>query len=175
MYYFEGVDTTLKNLREPPLDEEQFRDMMKACLEGIIEVERQYKKYFECEITEQLRKETESARSHNIDAEEIMGMFSATKKKSPNATLCYISCKMRALKNRTLKYLDNLNKDTRDNVLKKAVLLGREQRKSRKELLRRQLEKQPAKDTSTRKKLERRLKSIDIDKIRDEFHDLEDN
>ena len=38
MYYFEGVDTTLKNLREPPLDEEQFRDMMKACLEGIIEV-----------------------------------------------------------------------------------------------------------------------------------------
>ena len=138
-------------------------------------MERQYKKYFECEITEQLRKETESARSHNIDAEEIMGMFSATKKKSPNATLCYISCNMRALKNRTFKYLDNLNKDTRDNVLKKAVLLGREQRKSRKELLRRQLEKQQAKDTSTRKKLERRLKSIDIDKIRDEFHDLEDN
>ncbi|KAL5481691.1 hypothetical protein EMCRGX_G021924 [Ephydatia muelleri] len=179
-----GVDTTLKNLREPPLDEEQFRDMIKGCLEGIIEVlERQYKKYFECEITEQLRKETESARSHNIDAEEIMGMFSATKKKSPNATLCYISCKMRALKNRTLKYLDNLDKDTRDNVLKKAVLLGREQRNKRKgnqidlrkELLRRQLEKQQAKDASTRKKLERRLKSIDIDKIRDEFHDLEDN
>ena len=104
-----------------------------------------------------------------------MGMFSATKKKSPNATLCYISCKMRALINRTFKYLDNLEKDTRDNVLKKAVLLGREQRKSRKELLWRQLEKQQAKDTSTRKKLERRLKSIDIDKIRDEFHDLEDN
>ena len=138
-------------------------------------MERQYTKYFECEITEQLRKETESARSHNIDAEEIMGMFSATKKKSPNATLCYFSCKMRALKNRTFKYLDNLDKDTRDNVLKKAVLLGQEQRKSRKELLRRQLEKQQAKDTSTRKKLERRLKSIDIDKIRDEFHDLEDN
>ena len=138
-------------------------------------MERQYKKYFECEITEQLRKETESARSHNIDAEEIMGMFSATKKKSPNATLCYTSCKMRALKNRTLKYLDNLDKDTRDNVLKKAVLLEREQRKSRKELLRRQLEKQQAKDTSTRKKLERRLKNIDIDKFKDEFHDLEDN
>ena len=48
-----------------------------------------------------------------------MGMFSATKtEKSPNATLNYISCKMRALKNRTLKYLDNLDKVTRDNVLK---------------------------------------------------------
>ena len=63
------------------------------------------------------------------------------------------------------------------------MLLGREQRKKRKgnqidlrkELLRRQLEQQQAKDTSTRKKLEHRLKSIDIDKIRDEFHDLEDN
>ena len=118
----EGVDTTLKNLREPPLDEEQFRDMIKGCLEGIIEVlERQYKKYFECEITEQLRKETESARSHNIDAEEIMGMFSATKKKSPNATLCYISCKMRALKNRTLKYLDNLDKSNRQCIYKKEI------------------------------------------------------
>ena len=94
------VDTTLQKLREPPLDEEQFRDMMKACLEGIIEVlERQYKKYFECEITEQLRKDTD-----NIDAEINMGMFSATKRKSPNATLCNISCKMRALKYRTLKY-----------------------------------------------------------------------
>ena len=90
---------------------------------------------------------------------------------------------MRALKNRTLKYLDNLIKDTGDNVPKKAVLLGREQRKKRnrnqidlrKELLRRQLEKHQAKDTSTRKKLEHRLKCIDIDKIRDEFHDLEDN
>ena len=54
------------------------------------------------------------------------------RKKSPNATLCYIPCKMRALKNRTLKYLDNLEKNTRDNVLKKAVLLGREQRKKEK-------------------------------------------
>ena len=54
------------------------------------------------------------------------------RKKSPNATLCYISCKIRALKNRTLKYLDNLDKVTTDNVLKKAVLLGHEQRKKRK-------------------------------------------
>ena len=56
-------------------------------------------------------------------------MLKMFKKKSPNATLCYISCKMRALKNRTFKYLGNLDKDTRNNVLKKAVLLGREQRK----------------------------------------------
>ena len=50
----EGVGTTLKKLREPPKNEEQLRYMMKACLEGIIEVlERQYKKYFECGITEQ--------------------------------------------------------------------------------------------------------------------------
>ena len=83
MYYFEGVDTTLKQLREPPLDEEQFRDMMKACLEEVLE--RQYIRST-LSVKLQSRKETESARSHNIDAEEIMGMFSATKKK---ITKCY--------------------------------------------------------------------------------------
>ena len=78
----EGVDTTLKNFGEPAKDEEQFSDMMKACLEGIIEVlvQRQYKKYFECDITEQLRKETESARSHNIDAKKLWECIVQTRK-----------------------------------------------------------------------------------------------
>ena len=35
------------------------------------------------------------------------------------------------------------------------------------------MEKQQAKDTSARKKLERRPNSIEIDKIEDEFHDLD--
>lgn len=57
-------------------------------LEAFIQVlERQYAKYFALDITDTLRKEVESARSHNIDAEELMGMFSTAQKKSPNATL----------------------------------------------------------------------------------------
>ncbi len=44
-------------------------------------------------VMEKLKQETTSARSHNMDAEELMGMFSALKKKAPNATICYLSCK----------------------------------------------------------------------------------
>ena len=55
--------------------------MLAACLTATITVlERQYKRYFEMDLTSELRKQTETARSHNIDAEEVMGMFSAIKK-----------------------------------------------------------------------------------------------
>ena len=49
-------------------------------------------------MTAELKKETESARSHNIDAEEVMGMFSAAKQCAPNATLCFLSSRMKAKK-----------------------------------------------------------------------------
>ena len=42
-------------------------------------LERQYAKYFDLDITEKLKEETESTKSHNVDAEEIMGMFSSAK------------------------------------------------------------------------------------------------
>ena len=48
---------------------------------------RQYARYFSMDITEK----TQSARSHNIDAEDIMGLFSAAQKRAPNATLCFLS------------------------------------------------------------------------------------
>ena len=51
------------------------------------------------DLTHKLRTESESARCHNIDAEEIMGIFSAAKERVPNATLCYLSAKIRAQKN----------------------------------------------------------------------------
>ena len=61
--------------------------MIVACLTAVIAVlERQYKRYFGINLTAELKKETESACSHNIDAEEVMGMFSAAKHRVPNAT-----------------------------------------------------------------------------------------
>ena len=81
------LDATLTKRCELP-QEPQFKAMMKTCLEAVIGVlELQYSKYCALDITEKPRKETASAtrRSHNIDAEEIMGMFSASKQKSPNA------------------------------------------------------------------------------------------
>ena len=96
-------DATLDSLREKPKDV----------------LERQYKKYFETDISATLILETKSARYHNIDAEEVMGMFSAAQKKAPNATLDYLSCKMRAQKNQTAQYLDTLDMGRREDILKK--------------------------------------------------------
>jgi len=74
---------------------------MEACIHAIVDVlEHQYRKYSDVDITEKL-KETKFARTHNIDTEEVMGMFSATIvtiQRAPNATICFLSCKMRAQK-----------------------------------------------------------------------------
>ena len=76
-------DDTLTKLRQFPVDP-QFKSMMKECLQAVIAVlERQYSKYFDINITEKLKEETASARSHNMDAEELMGMFSASQQKAP--------------------------------------------------------------------------------------------
>ena len=76
-----------KKLRHQPDDMGKFAEMMKAVMAAAATVlERQY-----FNLTAKLAVETRSARSHNIDSEEIMGMFSALKMKSPNATICFIT------------------------------------------------------------------------------------
>lgn len=88
-----AASDTLEKLRQPPMAIHMciFEEMMKRCLQAIIDVlERQYNKYFEGDISEKLREETKSTRCHNIDAEEVMGMFSAAQQRAPHATLCYL-------------------------------------------------------------------------------------
>jgi len=94
-----------------------FTQMMESYLRAVISVlERQCQQYFvnTWTVTEKLKQETTSARSHNMDAEELMGMFSALRKKPPNATICYLSCKMRAQKYNTVYYLDSLDKEQQE-------------------------------------------------------------
>ena len=55
-----------------------------------------------------LKEETASARLHNTDSEELLGMFTDAKRRCPKATTCNISSKLRFKKNRTVDYLDNL-------------------------------------------------------------------
>lgn len=170
--------TKLRSVPSNPL----FSPMMTACLQAtIVVLERQYSKYFALDITEKLREETASARSHNIDSEEIMGMFSAAQKKSPNATLCYLSCKMRACKNKTVAYIDNLSEERREEILRKAIKLGRKQREKRKknmkdirlELIKRQEQKQQNRDTAARRRLEKVLKNSGLDNARKDFPNLD--
>ena len=177
-----AADATLKPLKQPPEDANMFSMMMHACLAAVTEVlDRQYRKYFTIEVTEILKEETKPARAHNIDAEEIMGMFSAAQNKAPNATLCFLSSKLRAQKNGTVAYLDKLPKERRDTILKKAVKLGQLQRKKRKlkqkdlmkEMAKRQVAKQQMRETTERNKLERRLKNTPVEEIATNFPDLD--
>ena len=65
-----------------------FSGLMLGCLTSTIQLlERQYSKYFAMDITPELMKATESARPHNLDSEEIVGMFSAAQKTAPGATM----------------------------------------------------------------------------------------
>ena len=71
-------DRTLRKLLQLPSDMESFSGMMKSVIAAPVTVlDRQYKNYFGLDVSERLAEETRSARSHNVDAEKIMGMFSA--------------------------------------------------------------------------------------------------
>jgi len=75
------VDATMSALLNGVAREDaNFSVMMKCCLMGITDViDRQYAKYSSWDLDLKLEQETKSARSHNIDAEEVMGMFSAAR------------------------------------------------------------------------------------------------
>jgi hypothetical protein len=158
--------------------------MISACLAIVITVlERQYKRYFDMDLTEQLRKETETARSHNIDAEEIMGMFSAAQQRAPNANLCYLSSRMRAKKNRAVEYVDALDTERRRNVVCWSVGMARKKRTTNRrkhaemqqELSRRAALKRQKKQESVRKTIEKKLKTINLEDIEKEFPELASN
>lgn len=109
-----------------------------------------------------------------------MGMFSARQKKAPAATLCYISSKLRAQKNKTVDYLDSLPEEKRKSIMKMAVPYAKQKRQRRKklqkklmvELSKRQADKQQARDTTAPDKLEKKLKSMRLDAVPDEFPQL---
>ena len=72
------TDTTLNGLLKPPVDDERSSRMMQTLISATITVfGGQYKVYFYLDVTEKLTRVPRSARSHNMDAEEVMGLFSA--------------------------------------------------------------------------------------------------
>lgn len=123
-------DLTLQSLLRQPSNPDAFKEMMVVCINSIIAVlERQYRRYFEMNITDQLVEETLSARNHNIDAEEVMGMFSAGKERAKNANLDFLVARMRAKKNHVVPYLDEMTEQKRERVITWAIKRGRQARK----------------------------------------------
>ena len=179
-------DATLQKLRLHPseLNEALFAEMTVACVSAVIAVlNRQYKRYFELDITEQLKRETKSARSHNIDAEEIMGMFSSAQHRAKNATISFLSARMRARKNQVVPYLDRMYKKKRERVVTWAIGTARKQRacdKRKHEVVQKVLSNRAArkvhkKQERHRKDLEKKLKSVDVADIATAFPDLEED
>ena len=134
-FFGDALDTSdecLRCLRTYPSDpvlQQRLTEMLSTCLHAVIAVlERQYAEDLQIAVTGEYRKETESARSHNIDAEEVMGMFSSAKQRAPSATLCFISAWIRAKKNRTVDYLDGMDPEKRDKVVRWSIGKGRKRR-----------------------------------------------
>ena len=62
----------------PAADIIQFSERFKAVLTATMSViQRQYQRYYAMEVSEDVTSKLESARTHNMDSEEVMGMFSA--------------------------------------------------------------------------------------------------
>ena len=88
---------------------------------------------------------------------------------------------MRACKNKTVDYLDGLEDERRDHVLKKAIRLGRMQRDRRRktqkelrlELIRRQKNKEQKRNDTERKKVENFLKQHGLEATKKEYPSLD--
>ena len=161
--------------------DEQVINMILARLIAVEDVlNRQYERYFSLSITETLKEETASARLHNIDSEELMGMFSEAKGRSPNATVCYISCKIRSKKNRTIDYLDSLDQTSRENIVKWSMQAAREKRIKNRlkhtallaEISKRQTCKRQKMDEKEKRKLERELSVLSFNDMKNLYKHL---
>ncbi|KAK6174994.1 hypothetical protein SNE40_013537 [Patella caerulea] len=186
--FFGGVlfenDETIKSLRAEPLDTTAFLRMVSACLLATVSVlERQYQRYFELDITEQLRKETVSARSHNIDAEEVMGMFSAGKERAKNATTDFLVARMRGKKNKVVHWLDGMYPENKEKAVTWAIGHARNKRKLarkkisdvRQEMSKRAANKRQKKNEKQRKAIEKKLKNTDIRELKSVFPDISED
>jgi hypothetical protein len=122
-----GMDFSAEMSQAPKLFEavsDVEAQMVEEMLLGIKEVIlRQYDKYFKLNDVQMAALEipTSEAKLHNIDAEEMMGMFSAAISRAPNATMAFVSAKLRAVKNGTLTWLRNVPEQQHDCLTKKIV------------------------------------------------------
>nr|XP_047140973.1 uncharacterized protein LOC124816023 [Hydra vulgaris] len=163
---------------------DEMRDALASCLNAVISViNRQYERQFTMTLTDQLKSQTLSARSHNIDCEELVGMFSAAKQKAPNATLCYLSSKIRACKNKTADFLSEKPTDIRNKLIAWSISSAGKKRlanmqcheEMKAELIKRMAKKIQNKEEKERRKVEKIFKKCVPLQVKQLFPDLENN
>ena len=133
-------------------------------------IERQYNNYFLLEMTDQVVEETNTARLHNMDAEEIMGMFSAGKERAKAARVDYLSAKMRAKKKQVLSWLEGKYQNDKQNIInwaskwstKKRVASRLRDEQVQQEISKRLVSRKQKKVEKQRKDLQKQIKGMDI-------------
>ena len=145
----------------------QFSERFKAVLTATMSViQRHYQRYYAMEVSEYVTSKLESARTHNMDSEEVMGMFSTGQSRAPRATLLFLSSKIRAKKNKTLPYLLSHPEAERRVIqsVPAAAKLRRQAQTSaaelQKELSCQIANKMQKKKTTERRKLEDKVKQL---------------
>jgi hypothetical protein len=136
---------------------------------------RQYAKYFTLDIRDELKKQTESAKLLNMDAEEIVGMFSAAQQRAAHATLCFKSAKIKAKKNKTMQFVNGMSQEDRERLLKWMVNAGARRRTTNRERQRvtlaeisnQQRDKRQKKEDKERRKIKKVLRATPIDDLKD--------
>ncbi|KAA0190257.1 hypothetical protein HAZT_HAZT006377 [Hyalella azteca] len=153
---------------------EEISEMIQKCLNKVIEtLDRQYAKYFATNLTAQLEEETKSACLHNMDAEQVMGMISSLKQRSPHASILFSSSKLRAVKNKTIGFIDGLEEQEKERLMACVVALSRKRIKTSRlsqtlvsaEIASRINIKKQLRDKKVRHKIEKLLKTTSLDDI----------
>jgi len=179
-------DATLKKLlcKQTGNRELLFAKMLKSCLSAIITViERQYKRYFGMHISEVIKRQTMSARLHNMDAEAVIWMFSAEKQKARNASVSFLSARIRAKSNQVITYLRSMESCERMRVVSWAIRKARQkqgmdrekQRRICKQLSQKAAIKLQKKKDRDSKALEKELMHIDVADFAEKFSHLDED
>ena len=72
-----------------------FSSMIKGVQRATLEVsKKQYQRYYAMDVDDNMMENLSSARTHNMDSEEVMGMFSANHVRAPYTTLLFTLSKI---------------------------------------------------------------------------------
>ena len=96
--------------------------MIKTMLESsLCELQRQYyRPYMEMNFGE-VKKVTGSTRVHNMDAEEMVGLFSAVQDRAPNATMLSLSSKIKTTRNTIVDWIQDQPEDQQRRLISLAI------------------------------------------------------
>ena len=102
--------------------------VMKMLEKTLDVLERQYLPYTKLNL-EEAAKDTRATPTHNMGAEEIVGLFSAAQDRAPNATILFLNSKIKARRNRTITKLQELSDDKRSGMIKAAIIIAKQEKK----------------------------------------------